>query len=94
MTTCPSCHVYPVAPGHLCPKCANVAHQALQAAKSAPAWIARLLWWQLVIVMRDAAAWGRDVARLVAGDALYFKLIALAVMLLTVGYFWMQAVRQ
>lgn len=94
MTTyCPSCHAPNISPGSLCPKCARSAHQSLQAAKSAPGWLARLLWWQIMIVAKDAAAWGREAARVIASEALYFKLIGLAAVLLTVAYFWLQ-VRQ
>lgn len=93
-TFCPSCHTPNIPTGHLCPKCARSARQSLHAAKAAPGWLARLLWWQVATIAKDAAAWGREVARLVAGDALYFKLIGLAVVLLTVAYFWLQAVRQ
>ena len=46
-----------------------------------------------MIVAKDAAAWGRGMVRLAVGEALYFKLIGLAVVLLTVAYFWLQ-VRQ
>ena len=94
MTTfCPSCHAPNIPTGHLCPRCARSAHQSLQAAKSAPVWFARLVWWQLVVIAKDAAAWGRGAARIIVSEALYFKLIGLAVVLLTIAYLWLQ-VRQ
>ena len=93
ITYCPSCHVVKVAPGHLCPACARQAQQAISAARLAPGWLARLVWWQAKEIAKAAAAWGRDAARLIISEALYFKLMGLAVILLTLAYLWLQ-VRQ
>lgn len=46
-----------------------------------------------MVIAKDAAAWGRAAARVIVSEALYFKLIGLAVVLLTIAYLWLQ-VRQ
>ncbi len=86
-TTCPSCHVQEVPPGHLCPACSKQAQAAIAAASTAPGWIARLIWWQLVAV-------GRMIVGLVMSEPIFFKLMALAVIALTIGWLWLQQVQQ